>query len=102
MACDASQPLKVKDPDIAPPSEINNPASLPFLSAGTLTDFAVAFIGASDQLNNAHEGIASMGAIFTDEFTDYDTYTKFAPSTVDRAEMYAIDAYIYMLVAEHW
>jgi hypothetical protein len=141
VACDASQPLKVKDPDIAPPSEINNPASLPFLSAGTLTDFAVAFIGASDQLNNAHEGIASMGAIFTDEFTDYDTYTtrnalnnrvavaananlaavyqnlgqahndalravsaytKFAPSTVDRAEMYAIDAYIYMLVAEHW
>jgi hypothetical protein len=141
VGCDASQPLKVKDPDIAPPSEINNPASLPFLSAGTLTDFAVAFIGASDQTNNAHEGIASMGAIFTDEFTDYDTYTtrnalnnrvavaananlaavyqnlgqahndalravsayaRFAPSTVDRAEMYAIDAYIYMLVAEHW
>ncbi|HZS61141.1 MAG TPA: hypothetical protein VFA43_17830 [Gemmatimonadaceae bacterium] len=140
-ACDASQPLKVKDPDVAPPGELDSPSSLPFLSAGALTDFAVSFIGASDQSNNAHEGIAAMGGVFTDEFTDLDTYTtrnelnqrvalpangnlaavfqnlgqthndarralaayaKFSPNDVGRAEMYAIDAYVYLLVAEHW
>ena len=74
VACDASQPLKVKDPDVAPPSAATGPSSLPFLQVGTLADFAVAVIGAADESNNGHEGIVNFGAIFTDEFLDEDTF----------------------------
>jgi hypothetical protein len=74
VACDASQPLKVKDPDVAPPSSATGPASLPYLQIGTLSDFAVAIVGAADDANNAHEGIANFGGIFTDEFLDEDTF----------------------------
>jgi hypothetical protein len=73
-ACDATQPLKVKDPDVAPPGTATGPASLPFLQVGTLGDFAIAVIGASDEANNGHEGIAGFGGIFTDEFLDEDTF----------------------------
>jgi hypothetical protein len=141
VACDARQPLVVKDPDVAPPSDLNDSTALPFLEAGTLGDFAIAWVGAGDAANGFHEGVANFGAIFTDEFVDYDTFptrqvlndrdatavntslagvyqnvgsahndarraqiafTKFAPTDVRLGEMYAIDAYTYLLVAEHW
>jgi len=74
-ACDANQPLKVKDPDVATPGSASGFAALPYLRAGVLADFAVAFVGAGDQSNNGHEGIANLGGLMTDELTDYDTYT---------------------------
>jgi starch-binding outer membrane protein, SusD/RagB family len=140
-ACNASQPLVVKDPDVATPSTAVGVGALPFLRAGTLADFAVGFVGAADVANNGHEGIADFGAIFTDEFNDFDTfptrfamntreatpgngslaavlqnlgaahndarralaqYVQFGPNTEGEAEMYIIDAYVYILVAEHW
>jgi hypothetical protein len=139
--CNAEQPLVVKDPDVATPGSATGPTALPFLRAGTLADFAVAFVGAGDVANTGHEGIADFGAIFTDEFNDFDTFpTRFAmntrlatpgnsslaavfqnlgaahndarralaqyqlygPGTEGEAEMYIIDAYVYILVAEHW
>jgi hypothetical protein len=140
-ACDARQPLVVRDPDVATPGTATGVDALPYLRAGALADFAVGFTGAADQSNNRHEGVANMGAIFTDEFTDYDTfptrnalnsrlalpanlslgelfqdigeahndarralaqYALYGPTQVGRAEMYNIDAYIYILIAEHW
>jgi hypothetical protein len=140
-ACDARQPLVVRDPDTAPPSELNNPASLPFLHSAVIADFAVGYMGGGDQANNGHEGIADFGAIFTDEYNDFDTfptrsamntrvatasnaslagvyqdlgaahndvmrakiaYVKFAPTSANLAEVYALDAYVYIYVAEHW
>src|SRR5579862_6603097 len=140
-ACDARQPLLVTNPSVASPGVVNDSSSLPFLEAAALADFAIAYVGASDQANGGHEGIANMGAIFTDEYNDFDTfqtrsvlnlrdalannvsvagvfqdfgiahndaeralaaYTKFAPTDYRRAEMEAIDAYNYILVAEHW
>jgi starch-binding outer membrane protein, SusD/RagB family len=74
FACDAKQPLVVKDPDVATPITATGPAALPLLRAGMLADFAVAVVGAADQANNAHEGIVNFGAIFTDEFEDEDTF----------------------------
>jgi hypothetical protein len=139
--CNASQPLVVKDPDVSQPSTAVGPNALPFLRAGTLADFAVAYVGAGDESNNAHEGIADFGAIFTDEFNDFDTfptrfdmnsrlatpsnsslagvfqnlgaahndarralaqYVQYGANTEGEAEMYSIDAYVYILVAEHW
>src|SRR5271170_410614 len=73
LACNASQPLVVKDPDVATPSTATGPAALPLLRAGMLADFAVAIIGAADEANNGHEGIVNFGGIFTDEFNDEDT-----------------------------
>ncbi|HWZ58842.1 MAG TPA: hypothetical protein VNW46_07655 [Gemmatimonadaceae bacterium] len=141
IGCDARQPLVVKDPDVATPGSANGPSAIPFLRIGTLADFAIAFAGAADQANNAHEGISNLGGLFTDELTAYDTfnnrtalntrlavsgnlslsgvfgnlglahndarrvlglYAKFAPGTSGQAEMYSIDAYIYILVAEHF
>jgi len=64
----------VQDPDVASPGSATGAAALPILSAGMLADFQVAFMGAADQSNNAHEGIANISAIFTDEFIDYDTF----------------------------
>jgi hypothetical protein len=141
VGCDAHQPLKVKDPDVAPPGYATGPAALPLLRAGALADFAVAVAGAADQQNNAHEGIANFGGIFTDEFDDEDTfptrsamntrnatstnssiagvfqnlgtahndalralsqYATYGPTQIGRAEMYNVDAYIYIYIAEHF
>jgi starch-binding outer membrane protein, SusD/RagB family len=140
-ACDASQPLVVKDPDVSQPSTAVGPNALPFLRAGTLADFAVGLVGASDLANNGHEGVADFGAIFTDEFNDFDTfptrfdmnsrlatpgnsslagvfqnlgaahndarrslaqYVQYGANTEGEADMYIIDAYVYILIAEHW
>jgi starch-binding outer membrane protein, SusD/RagB family len=140
-ACDAAYPLKVKDPDVAPPSVATGPNSLPLLTSGTLSDFAVAVVGAADEANNGHEGISNFGAIFTDEFQTFDTfptrtainnravtppnasvagvfqnlgeahndalrafvqYKLYGPNTVGLAEMYNIDAYVYLYIAEHF
>jgi hypothetical protein len=140
-ACDAHQPLVVKDPDVATPVFATGPDALPLLRAGTLADFAVAIVGAADQSNNGHEGIANFGAIFTDEFNDEDTfptrivmntrnatntnasvaavfqnigaahndavralndYATFGKTQIGRAEMFNVDAYIYIYVAEHF
>jgi len=141
VGCDAHQPLKVKDPDVAPPGFATGAAALPLLRAGALADFAVAVSGAADQQNNGHEGIANFGGIFTDEFDDEDTfptrsamntrnatntnssiagvfenlgaahndalralgqYATYGPTQIGRAEMYNIDAYIYIYIAEHF
>ncbi len=141
VACDARQPLVVRDPDVATPGSATGVSALPYLQAGALSDFAVAFTGAADVANNGHEGIADMGAIFTDEFLDMDTFPTrnalnqrlalptnlsvngifqdlgtahndarralaqfalYGPTAEGAAEMYNIDAYVYILVAEHW
>jgi hypothetical protein len=141
VGCDLRQPLAVPDPDVATPSSATGVNALPYLKAGTLADFAVAFVGAADEANNGHEGLANMGAIFTDEFTDFDTFAQrqdlnsrlatpansnlaavfqslgtahndarralaqfalYGPNSEGRVEMYNIDAYVYILVAEHW
>jgi starch-binding outer membrane protein, SusD/RagB family len=73
-ACDARQPLLVSNPSVASPSAANDSSSLPFLESAALADFAVAYVGGGDQSNGGHEGIANMGAIFTDEYNDYDTF----------------------------
>jgi starch-binding outer membrane protein, SusD/RagB family len=84
FACDAKQPLVVKDPDVATPVTATGPAALPLLRAGMLADFAVAVVGAADDANNGHEGIVNFGAIFTDEFNDEDTFpTRFVMNTRD-------------------
>jgi hypothetical protein len=140
-ACDAHQPLRVQDPDVASPGTATGAGALPILSAGMLADFLVSYMGAADQSNNAHEGIANLGGIFTDEFNDYDTfptrnelnerlalpdnltltevfenlgavhgdarralaqYAQYGPNSGGQSEAYSIDAYIYILVAEHW
>jgi hypothetical protein len=141
IACNAGQPLVVQDPDVATPGSLTGAQSLPAYRAGVLADFAVAFVGAGDQANGGHEGIADFGGLLTDELTDIETfptrqllnsrnaqasngstagvfqnlgqahndarhaldvYAAFGPTQVGRAEVYAIDAYIYILVAEHF
>jgi hypothetical protein len=74
LACDAKQPLVVKDPDVAPPSVGTGPGSLPLLRAGTLADFQLAVVGGANVSNNGNEGIANWTAIFTDEFDTHDTF----------------------------
>ncbi len=65
-ACNPNAALKPKDPSVV--STITE-ASLPGIYAGSISDFQVAWSGAGDQTNGAHEGNVGMSAIFTDELT---------------------------------
>jgi hypothetical protein len=73
-ACDPNNLLGVHDPDTVPPSNVNSKAGLPFLFAGAVQTFQVAFSGAGDEANGGHEGQINMTGLFTDELIDIESF----------------------------
>jgi hypothetical protein len=73
-ACDPNTLTTVHDPDTIPPSDVNSKAGLPFLFAGAVQTFQVAFSGAGDEANNGHEGQINMTGLLTDELIDIESF----------------------------
>jgi hypothetical protein len=73
-ACDPNTLTTVHDPDTVPPSNIYSKAGLPFLFAGAVQTFQVAFSGAGDESNNGHEGQINMTGLLTDELIDIESF----------------------------
>jgi hypothetical protein len=73
-ACDPNTLTSVHDPDTVPPADVNSKAGLPFLFAGAVQTFQVAYSGAGDESNNGHEGQINMTGLFTDELIDIESF----------------------------
>jgi starch-binding outer membrane protein, SusD/RagB family len=73
-ACDPNNLLSVHDPDTVPPTDVNSKAGLPFLFAGAVQTFQVAYSGAGDESNNGHEGQINMTGLLTDEMIDIESF----------------------------
>src|SRR5512140_1901737 len=69
--CDTKKLLEVKDPAVATPESLANPAALPTLYAGAIGDFQYAYSGNSDGNN---EGVNTVTAVMTDEMRNTDTF----------------------------
>jgi starch-binding outer membrane protein, SusD/RagB family len=73
-ACEPNRLLSVNDKDNVTSGSITNKSGLPFLLAGAVQTFQVAYSGAGDESNNGHEGQINMSGIFTDELYDLETF----------------------------
>jgi starch-binding outer membrane protein, SusD/RagB family len=73
-ACEPNRLLSVNDKDNVTSGSINSKAGLPFLFAGAVQTFQIAYSGAGDESNNGHEGHINMTGIFTDELFDLETF----------------------------
>ncbi len=73
-ACDPNNLTSVHDPDSVPPSDVNSKNGLPFLFAGAVQTFQVAYSGAGDESNNGHEGQINMTGLLTDELIDIESF----------------------------
>jgi hypothetical protein len=73
-ACDPNSLTSVHDPDTVPPGDVNSKAGLPFLFAGAVQTFQVAYSGAGDEANNGHEGQINMSGLLTDELIDIESF----------------------------
>lgn len=73
-ACDPNNLTSVHDPDSVPPSDVNSKNGLPFLFAGAVQTFQVAYSGAGDISNNGHEGQINMTGLLTDELIDIESF----------------------------
>jgi starch-binding outer membrane protein, SusD/RagB family len=73
-ACEPNRLLSVNDKDNVTSGSINSKSGLPFLFAGAVQTFQVAYSGAGDESNNGHEGHINMTGIFTDELYDLETF----------------------------
>ena len=53
-----NDPLRVSDPDIVPPDNLNDAAALPTLRAGAIGDFTIAYAGSgADGSSGTVEGV---------------------------------------------
>jgi hypothetical protein len=73
-ACDPNTLTTVHDPDTVPPGNVFSKAGLPFLFAGAVQTFQVAYSGAGDEANNGHEGQINMTGLLTDELIDIESF----------------------------
>lgn len=67
-----SDPLKVENPDVIPPGDVDNILGLPVLYAGAVGDFAVAYSG--DGVTTATEGLILVSGSFSDELGNSETF----------------------------
>src|SRR5207244_11597441 len=63
-----NDPLKVTDPDIVPPGNLNDPSALPTIRAGAIGDFSIASSGSgADGAGGTVEGVIMDGGLLADE-----------------------------------
>jgi hypothetical protein len=75
-ACDVDELLEVPDPDVSSPISLDNPAGLPVLLAGAISDFQHAYTGSGLASNgtNGGEGIINMSGLLADEWIYVSTF----------------------------
>jgi hypothetical protein len=66
--------LKVTDPDIVTPDNLNDPSVLPTIRAGALGDFTLAYSGSGAQGSGGVEGVIMMGGLLGDEWINSETF----------------------------
>jgi len=70
-----NDPLKVKTPDIVPPSALSDSASLATLRAAAIGDFSIAYTGDHpDGSGGTAEGVIMYGGLLADEFVNSETF----------------------------
>lgn len=73
--CNPDTVLDVPDPDVVRPGTLTGKSALPALRNGVLGSFQIAYSGGGDLQNGGHEGIIQLGALFTDEFINAETFS---------------------------
>lgn len=71
-ACSPSDILKVENPDVIDPNDVNTPQGLAALHAGAIGDFSVAYGG--DGAGTATEGVILVAGSFSDELGNSETF----------------------------
>ena len=70
-----NDPLKVTDPDIVPPGNLNDPSALPTIRAGAIGDFTIAYSGSgADGSGGTVEGVIMYGGLLADEWVNSETF----------------------------
>ena len=70
-----NDPLRVSDPDIVPPDNLNDAAALPTLRAGAIGDFTIAYAGSgADGSSGTVEGVIMYGGLLADEWVNSETF----------------------------
>lgn len=73
--CNPDTVLDVADPDVVRPGTLTGKSALPALRNGVLGSFQIAYSGGGDLQNGGHEGIIQLGALFSDEFINAETFS---------------------------
>ena len=73
-ACDPNNTHDRPRSGYVPPGNVYSKAGLPFLFAGAVQTFQVAYSGAGDESNNGHEGQINMTGLLTDELIDIESF----------------------------
>ncbi len=66
--------LKVNDPDIVTPGNLDDPAVLPTIRAGAIGDFTLAYSGSGAQGSGGVEGVIMTGGLLGDEWINSETF----------------------------
>lgn len=69
-----NDPLRVTDPDILTPGQLDNPATLPTARAGALGDFSLAYTGDGSDGSGGVEGVIMYGGLLADEWINSETF----------------------------
>ncbi len=70
-----NDPLKVTDPDIVPPDNLNVFSALPTIRAGAIGDFTIAYSGSgADGSGGTVEGVIMYGGLLADEWVNSETF----------------------------
>jgi hypothetical protein len=69
-----NDPLRVTDPDILTPGQLDDPATLPTIRAGALGDFSLAYSGDGSDGSGGVEGVIMYGGLLADEWINSETF----------------------------
>jgi hypothetical protein len=69
-----NDPLRVTDPDILTPGQLDDPATLPTIRAGALGDFSLAYTGDGSDGSGGVEGAIMYGGLLADEWINSETF----------------------------
>lgn len=69
-----NDPLRVTDPDILTPGQLDDPATLPTVRAGALGDFSLAYSGDGSDGSGGVEGVIMYGGLLADEWINSETF----------------------------
>src|SRR5215471_11214044 len=69
-----NDPLRVQDPDIVTPGQLDNPATLPTVRAGAIGDFSLAYTGDGADGSGGTEGAIMYGGLLADEWINSETF----------------------------
>lgn len=67
--------LKVDNPDVVTPGQLDDPATLPTVRAGAIGDFSLAYSGdGTNGTNTGTEGVVLYGGLLADEWVNSETF----------------------------